>query len=340
MQMDNFEDLKNLLSQPKRIVLIPHRNPDGDAIGSTLAMAQYLTKKGHCCDIVSPNDFPKFLKWMEGAKNIHIAEYNPGNSRRLVENAELIFILDFNSIQRIDEVGEWLSRSKVPKVMIDHHQEPEQFDFMYSDTSIPATCQMVYNFMEAMGDLDLIDTSIAECIYTGIMTDTGNFRFRSTSGDTHRVVAHLMDTGIEIDKINNNVSDTQTISRMKLLSLALNSLEASEEHRSAFMFLTREQQINEGSQKGDTEGFVNYGLGLNDFVFSVIFIEDQQNDFIKISFRSKGNFDVNQFARNHFNGGGHVNAAGGRSDLNLKETIQKFKELLEEYKQELQQVTI
>lgn len=340
MQMDNFEDLKNLLSQPKRIVLIPHRNPDGDAIGSTLAMAQYLTKKGHCCDIVSPNDFPKFLKWMEGAKNIHIAEYNPGNSRRLVENAELIFILDFNSIQRIDEVGEWLSRSKVPKVMIDHHQEPEQFDFMYSDTSIPATCQMVYNFMAAMGDLDLIDTSIAECIYTGIMTDTGNFRFRSTSGDTHRVVAHLMDTGIEIDKINNNVSDTQTISRMKLLSLALNSLEASEEHRSAFMFLTREQQINEGSQKGDTEGFVNYGLGLNDFVFSVIFIEDQQNDFIKISFRSKGNFDVNQFARNHFNGGGHVNAAGGRSDLNLKETIQKFKELLEEYKQELQQVTI
>lgn len=340
MQMDNFEDLKNLLSQHKRIVLIPHRNPDGDAIGSTLAMAQYLTKKGHCCDIVSPNDFPKFLKWMEGAKNIHIAEYNPGNSRRLVENAELIFILDFNSIQRIDEVGEWLSRSKVPKVMIDHHQEPEQFDFMYSDTSIPATCQMVYNFMEAMGDLDLIDTSIAECIYTGIMTDTGNFRFRSTSGDTHRVVAHLMDTGIEIDKINNNVSDTQTISRMKLLSLALNSLEASEEHRSAFMFLTREQQINEGSQKGDTEGFVNYGLGLNDFVFSVIFIEDQQNDFIKISFRSKGNFDVNQFARNHFNGGGHVNAAGGRSDLNLKETIQKFKELLEEYKQELQQVTI
>lgn len=340
MQMDNFEDLKNLLSQPKRIVLIPHRNPDGDAIGSTLAMAQYLTKKGHSCDIVSPNDFPKFLKWMEGAKNIHIAEYNPGNSRRLVENAELIFILDFNSIQRIDEVGDWLSRSKVPKVMIDHHQEPEQFDFMYSDTSIPATCQMVYNFMEAMGDLDLIDTSIAECIYTGIMTDTGNFRFRSTSGDTHRVVAHLMDTGIEIDKINNNVSDTQTISRMKLLSLALNSLEASVEHRSAFMFLTREQQINEGSQKGDTEGFVNYGLGLNDFVFSTIFIEDQQNDFIKISFRSKGNFDVNQFARKHFNGGGHVNAAGGRSDLDLKGTIQKFKGLLEEYKQELQEVKI
>ena len=340
MQMNNFEELKELLSQPKRIVLLPHRNPDGDAIGSTLAMSHYLSKKGHECNIVAPNDFPKFLKWMEGAKNIHIAEYNPGNSRRLIENAELIFILDFNSIQRIDEVGEWLQRSKVPKILIDHHQEPEQFDFMYSDTKIPATCQMVYNFIDAMDDLNLIDIPIAECIYTGIMTDTGNFRFRSTSGDTHRVVAFLMDKGIDIDKINNNVSDTQTVSRMKLLSLSLNSMEASLEHRTAYMYLTREQQFEFGSQKGDTEGFVNYGLGLNDFIFSVIFIEDQQKDFIKISFRSKGNFDVNQFARNHFNGGGHVNAAGGRSDLSLDETIEKFKELLEQYKEELQSVKI
>lgn len=340
MQMNNFDELKVLLSQPKRIVLLPHRNPDGDAIGSTLAMSHYLTKKGHDCNIVSPNDFPKFLKWMDGAKNIHIAEYNPGNSRRLIESAELIFILDFNTIQRIDEVGDWLQRSKVPKVLIDHHQEPEQFDFMYSDTSIPATCQMVYNFIEAMGDLELIDVPIAECIYTGIMTDTGNFRFRSTSGDTHRVIAHLMDKGIENDKINNNVSDTQTLSRMKLLSLSLNSMEAYEKYRTAFMFLTREQQTTYGSQKGDTEGFVNYGLGLNDFVFSVFFIEDQQNDFIKISFRSKGTFDVNQFARKHFNGGGHINAAGGRSDLSLEDTIQKFTDLLEEYKQELQDVKL
>lgn len=335
--MQNFDELKELLSKPKRIVLLPHRNPDGDAIGSTLAMTHYLSKLGHECEIIAPNDFPKFLKWMEGAKKINIAEYNPAKCRVLIERAELIFILDFNSITRIDEVGEWLQRSVVPKVMIDHHQEPEQFDFMYSDVSFPATCQMVYNFIDAMGDLDLIDKTIAECIYTGIMTDTGNFRFRSTSASTHRVVAELLERGIEIDRIYNNVFDTQSPNRLKLLGLALDSLEVFPEHRASCICLTRKQQLEYGSQKGDTEGFVNYGLGINDYVFSVFFIEDQQKDFIKISFRSKGNFDVNAFARKHFNGGGHINAAGGRSELTMEETIRKFKELLDIYKEELQQ---
>lgn len=340
MQMRNFEELKRLLSKPKRIVLLPHKNPDGDAIGSTLAMSQYLTKLGHDCDVISPNDFPKFLKWMEGAKDIHIAEYNPGHSRRILEKAELIFILDFNSVLRIDEVGEWLKRSKAPKVMIDHHQEPEEFDFMYSDVQIPATCQMVFNFIKAMNHEDLIDKNIAECIYTGILTDTGSFRFRSTSADTHRVVAELMEKEIDIDKINNEIYDNQSVVRMKLLGLTLNSLESFPEHRTAIMNLTRIEQTEFGMQKGDTEGFVNYGLGINNNVFSVFFIEDHQHDFIKISFRSKGSFDVNQFARKHFNGGGHVNAAGGRSDLGMEETIEKFKKLLEEYKHELKEVKI
>ncbi|MBA5628481.1 bifunctional oligoribonuclease/PAP phosphatase NrnA [Moheibacter sp. BDHS18] len=340
MQMENFDQLKNLLSQPKRIVLIPHRNPDGDAIGSTLAMLHYLSKLGHECEIVAPNDFPKFLKWMDGAKKINIGEYNPAKSRILIEKAELIFILDFNSIARIDEVGDWLQRSSAPKVMIDHHQEPEEFDFMYSDVTIPATCQMIYNFIEKMGDLDLIDKTIAECIYTGIMTDTGNFRFRNTSSATHRVVAELLDRGIEIDKINNNVFDTQSPNRLKLLGLALDSMETFPEHRASCMFLSREQQLEFSSQKGDTEGFVNYGLGINDFVFSVIFIEDQQHDYIKISFRSKGNFDVNTFARKHFNGGGHINAAGGRSELSKEETLAKFRALLNDYQEELKAVEI
>ncbi len=338
--MENFEELKKLLEHPRKIVILPHRNPDGDAIGSTLAMSHYLTKLGHECEIIAPNDFPKFLKWMDGAKKINIAEYNPAKCRILTEKAELIFILDFNSFGRIDEVGDWVKKSTVPKILIDHHQEPEQFDFMYSDVNIPATCQMVYNFIEKMDDLDLIDKTIAECIYTGIMTDTGNFRFRNTSAATHRVVANLLEKGIEIDKIYNNVFDTQSPNRLKMLGLALDSLEAFPEQRAACMHLTREQQLEYGSQKGDTEGFVNYGLGINDFVLSVIFIEDQQKDFIKISFRSKGNFDVNTFARKHFNGGGHINAAGGRSDLNMEETIQKFRELLDIYKEELQQVTL
>lgn len=340
MQMENFEELKKLLSQPRRIVILPHRNPDGDAIGSTLAMSHYLSKLGHECEIVAPNDFPKFLKWMDGARKITIAEYNPKKGRAIVENAELIFILDFNNLSRIDELGNWVRKSKVPKVMIDHHQEPDQFDFMYSDVTIPATCQMVYNFMDTMGNLDLLDKTISECIYTGIMTDTGNFRFRNTSASTHRVVAHLLEKGIEIDQINNNVYDTQSPGRLKLLGLALDSMKTFPESRTAFMYLTRKQQLEYSSQKGDTEGFVNYGLGINNFVFSVIFIEDQQHDFIKISFRSKGNFNVNEFAREHFNGGGHINAAGGRSDNDMEQTLTKFQNLLEQYKDRLQAVEI
>lgn len=340
MQMRNFEELKSLLSEPKRIVLLPHRNPDGDAIGSTLAMRLYLSKLGHSCEVISPNDFPKFLKWMEGAKDIQIAEYNPGHSRRTIEKAELIFLLDFNTTARIDEVGEWLDRSEAPKVLIDHHQEPDQFDFMYSDVEMPATCQMVYKFIESMGHLDLIDVSLAECIYTGILTDTGGFRYRTTSAETHRIVANLLEKGLNLDKIYNEVYDNQSVGRLKLLGVTLDSLIAMPDYRTAYMKLTRAEQAEYGMQKGDTEGFVNYGLGINNNVLSVFFIEDQQRDFIKISFRSKGGFDVNQFARKHFNGGGHISAAGGRSDLGMEETIEKFVKILEGYKQELEEVEI
>lgn len=340
MQMQNFEELKSLLSEPKRIVLLPHRNPDGDAIGSTLAMRLYLSKLGHSCEVISPNDFPKFLKWMEGAKDIQIAEYNPGHSRRTIEKAELIFLLDFNTTARIDEVGEWLDRSEAPKVLIDHHQEPDQFDFMYSDVEMPATCQMVYKFIESMGHLDLIDVSLAECIYTGILTDTGGFRYRTTSAETHRIVANLLEKGLNLDKIYNEVYDNQSVGRLKLLGVTLDSLIAMPDYRTAYMKLTRAEQAEYGMQKGDTEGFVNYGLGINNNVLSVFFIEDQQHDFIKISFRSKGGFDVNQFARKHFNGGGHISAAGGRSDLGMEETIEKFVKILEGYKQELEEVEI
>lgn len=335
MQMTRFEELKNLLSKPKQIVILSHRNPDGDAIGSSLAMNHYLTRLGHKCDMIVPNEFPKFLKWMDGAKDIQIAEYGPSNSRNLVENAELIFILDFNTTSRIDEVGQWVEKSTAPKVMIDHHQQPQEFDFMYSDTEIPATCQMIYNFIEAMGHLDLIDRSIGECIYTGIMTDTGNFRFKNTSAATHRIVADLMDKGVEADRVYNHIFNTQSPDRLRLLGKVLGSIRILPEYRTAFMYLTRKQQLKYNTQKGDTEGFVNYGLGIENFIFSVIFIEDMQKNFYKISFRSKGNFDVNEFARKYFNGGGHINAAGGRSDLTLKETLDKFEKLLEQHKEEL-----
>ncbi len=332
MQMTRFEELKEMLANPMKIAILSHRNPDGDAIGSTLAMRHYLTALGHSCEIIVPNEFPKFLKWMDGAKNIQIAEYSPGLSRATIEKADLIFILDFNTTSRIDEVGSWVEKSKAHKVMIDHHQQPQQFDFMYSDTQSPATCQMIYKFIESMGDTALIDRKIGECIYVGILTDTGNFRFRNTTSETHRIVADLMDKGVEADLVYDRIFNTQSADRIRLLGKVLSSVRILPEYRTAYMYLTRQEQLKYNTQKGDTEGFVNYGLGIENFVFSVIFIEDMQKDFYKISFRSKGDFDVNEFARKHFNGGGHINAAGGRSDMKLKETLDKFEELLEEYK--------
>lgn len=341
MQMTNFEELKALLkSTPKKIAILPHKNPDGDAIGSTLAMFHYLNKLGHTCNIVSPNDFPKFLKWMPSAKDIVIADYRPKVAEAIIHQAELIFILDFNTVKRIDDLGNWVERSKAPKILIDHHREPDTFDFMYSDIEMPATCQMVYNFINAMNDLDKIDKDIAECIYTGIMTDTGGFRFRNTSADTHRIVAELIDKGVEVDKVTSYVNDSQTQGRLKLLSLTLNNLTFLPEYRTAFMFLKREDLLKNGFQKGDTEGFVNYGLSVENFVFSVIFIEDTHHNFIKISLRSKSDFDVNEFSRKHFNGGGHINAAGGRSDMNMEETIAYFQSLLTDYKEKLAHIVI
>lgn len=335
MQMTHFEELKKLLSEPKQIAILSHRNPDGDAIGSVLSTYHYLTKLGHNCNMIVPNEFPKFLKWMHGTKDIQIAEYNQAKSKNIIEDAELIFILDLNTTDRLDELGEWVDKSNAQKVLIDHHQQPQQFDFMYSDTKIPATCQMIYKFIAAMGHLDKIDQKTGECIYAGILTDTGNFRFKNTSSETHRIVAELLDKGVESDKIYNLIFNTQSPDRIRLLGKVLSSLRIFPEFRTAYMFLTRETQLKYNTQKGDTEGFVNYGLGIDNFVFSVIFIEDMQKDFYKISFRSKGDFDVNEFARKHFNGGGHINAAGGRSDMHLKKTLDKFEKLLEEYKEKL-----
>ncbi|HEY4538973.1 MAG TPA: DHH family phosphoesterase [Faecalibacter sp.] len=340
MQMTNFDALKELLSTPKKIAILPHKNPDGDAIGSTLAMYHYLRKHQHTCNIVAPNDFPKFLKWLPSAKEIVIADYQPKRAEAIIHQADIIFILDFNTVTRIDDLGNWVERSKAPKVLIDHHREPDQFDFMYSDIEMPATCQMVYNFIEAMGDVDLIDDVIAPCIYTGMMTDTGGFRFRNTSSSTHRIVADLIDRGVEVDKVTSYVNDSQSEARLKLLSLTLNNLTFLPEYRTAFMFLKREDLLENGFQKGDTEGFVNYGLSVENYIFSVIFIEDTVHNFIKISLRSKGDFDVNELSRKYFNGGGHMNAAGGRSDVPMEETIQFFKSILPEYQESLLKVEI
>lgn len=323
-------DINQLLIPENKIVIITHYNPDGDAIGSSLGLKHYLKAKGLDAEVVVPNDFPKFLKWMPEAKKITIADYKRKKAWEMIDAADVIFILDFNASHRAGNlVGPWIERAEGVKILIDHHQQPENFDFVYSDTTIPATSQMVYHFIDAMEDRELVNKDIAECLYTGIMTDTGGFRFRSTSAATHHIIADLIEKGADPAMISASIWDTNTVSRLHLLSLILSRIEIVKDGKVAILYLKRDELKEFGFEKGDTEGFVNYGLSVLGTRMSAFFMEDLYEDFIKISFRSKDDVDVNQFSRKYFNGGGHINAAGGKYFKNIYETIEDFKEKIQ-----------
>ena len=323
-------DINQLLKPENKIVIITHYNPDGDAIGSSLGLKHFLKQKGLQADVIVPNDFPKFLKWMPEAKKIIIADYKRKQAGEAIYNADVIFILDFNASNRSGNlVGPWLEKARATKILIDHHQQPEDFDFVYSDTTIPATSQMVYHFIEALDEEKLVNQDVADCLYTGIMTDTGGFRFRSTSATTHRIIANLIEKGADPAMITSNTWDTNTVSRLHLLSLILSRIEVVKDGKVAILWLKRDELKEFGFQKGDTEGFVNYGLSIMGTQVSAFFMEDLYEDFIKISFRSKEDVDVNQFSRKYFNGGGHINAAGGKYFKSIEDTIEDFKEKIE-----------
>ena len=324
-------DIRKFLNPENKIVIITHYNPDGDAIGSSLGLKHFLKAKGVDAEVVVPNDFPKFLKWMPEAKKITIADYKRKKAADLIFEANVIFILDFNASHRAGNlVGPWIEKSKATKILIDHHQQPEDFDFVYSDTKIPASSQMIYHFIEALGEENFVNEDISNCLYTGIMTDTGGFRFRSTSATTHRIIANLIEQGADPATITSNTWDTNTVSRLHLLSLILSRIEIVKDGKVAILWLKRNELKEFGFEKGDTEGFVNYGLSILGTKMAVFFMEDLYEDFIKISFRSKDEVDVNQFARKYFHGGGHINAAGGKYFKNIEETIEDFKEKIEE----------
>jgi phosphoesterase RecJ-like protein len=324
-----LQEIKNLLLPENKVVIITHYNPDGDAIGSSLGLKHFLKTLGLEPIVIVPNDFPKFLKWMPEAKKTIIADYKRKMASDAIKDADVIFCLDFNAHNRIGIVGDWLANATAKKILIDHHQQPEDFDFVYSDVTIPATCQMIYHFIEALGKEDLVNQNIAECLYTGIMTDTGGFRFRSTSATTHRIVANLIEKGADPAMITSNTWDTNTVSRLHLLSLILGRIELVKDGKVAILYLKRDELKEFGFEKGDTEGFVNYGLSIAGTKMSAFFMEDLYEDFIKISFRSKDDVDTNAFARAHFNGGGHINASGGKYFKNIYETIEDFKSKIE-----------
>lgn len=341
MNQEYITEIATLISPEngvKNIVIVPHRNPDGDAYGSSLALYHFLRKKNHNVTVISPNDCPIFLKWLPAQEEILLFEPNISKSTKVLNQAEIVFTLDFNAFHRTGAQMEKALKSIQPTfVMIDHHQEPDDYaQYTFSDVNKSSTSEMIFDFIEALDELALIDETIATCIYTGIMTDTGSFRFPSTTSRTHSITATLLEKGADNAKIYNRVMDVNSYSRMQLLGRALENMKVVNDLKTAYITLSQNELDKYNYIKGDTEGFVNYALSLKGIIFAVIFIEDTKQKIIKISFRSKGTFSVNEFARTHFNGGGHTNAAGGRSDVSLSETVKNYLKILPNYKTELQ----
>lgn len=335
MKEEFINQWMELLSSPKKCVIIPHKNPDGDALGSTLALGRFLSKKGHHCQIISPNEYPKFLNWMPGQEDILCFNKNETLCKKHIEEADVFFTLDFNSLQRISPIDKYLTTATAPIVMIDHHEAPQDYPTLsYSDPAIGSTCEMVYNVMKTI-DPSTIDKAIGQCIYTGMMTDSGSFRFSSTTSTTHLIASELLALGINHAEIHQAIYDSARFERLQLLGITLGNLNRVENLQAVYTSLSQDELDRCHFQKGDTEGFVNYGLSLEGIQLAVIMIENKQEGMIKMSFRSKGSFDVNQFARQYFNGGGHKNAAGGMTHLSLAETTELLKDNLRKHREEL-----
>ena len=336
--MHNIAALTELLQHPKQILITTHHKPDADALGSSLGLAGYLKKKGHQVTVITPSDYPGFLNWMEGNEDVLI--YSAGNDalvQKIIQQVDVIFCLDFSALCRINEMGEYIRQAPATKVLIDHHLEPEDFaDITFSDTTAAATAELVFEVIRDMGDQHLIDVKIGECLYAGIMTDTGSFRHPSTSRKVHLIIAELLHIGVNTSNIHRLIYDSHTESRLRFLGYVLkDKLTVLREYKTAFIAISAQELKDYDSKTGDTEGLVNFALSIEGVVFAALLID--RSEAVKMSFRSVGDFSVNDFARKHFNGGGHRNAAGGISHLSLEETTQKLVGLLPLYQNELNQ---
>jgi len=326
-------EISEIISGNKKIVVIPHKSPDGDAISSCLALQMYLRKKGHEVSIVSPNDFPNFLKWMPNVNGVIDFENNKEEGSKLVAEADAIFCLDFNTPSRMgDPLWEVVQKVECPYVMIDHHPYPDDFaQWMLSDTSSCSTAQLIYEFIEMQGDLDMLDVDIAACIYCGIVTDSGSFRFSSVTARTHEIAADLINRGLKHHTVHESLFDVNTLDRLHLLGYAINEkLKVLPNIPVAVISLSTQEMHRFNAQKGYTEGLVNYALSVEGVEMAVFLREDK--NMVKLSFRSKGNLAVNEFASEHFNGGGHKYAAGGAIfDKNVDEVLAFLEEKITAY---------
>ena len=337
--MQTIEQFYQFLNQPFKAVITAHQKPDGDAMGSTLGLYHFLKQLGHDVTVISPTNWAQFLDWMPGVDQVIDFEANKNEASEIVAAADYVFCLDFNILHRTKHLEPVIRDAKALKILIDHHQQPDTPSFAYgiSDVKMSSTCEMVYDFIVQSGHSNLINIDIATCLYTGLMTDTGSFRFPSTTASVHKIVAHLKELGLQHAKIHENIYDNSTEGRLKFMGNAfLNRMTVLPEFKTAVMAIPKSDIYKFELKTGDTEGLVNYLLSIEGIKFAAILIDREEER--KWSFRSKGNFDVNIFARTHFEGGGHANAAGGRSSKSVDETLNDFKTIIENYKSQLTQL--
>lgn len=336
MKKKDIITIQSALAISKKIAIISHYNPDGDAVGSSLALYHYFKESGFEVDVILPNPFPDFLSWMPGSDRIVIAECEKERAQKIVKNADMLLITDMNAPHRSGKILEpTIINSKAFKVLIDHHVAPDiEVDVMFSTVKTSSSCELVYRFLfDYLKRGTVLTKELATCIYVGIITDTGSLTYACNDYKTYLILSKLIRAGIDGEAIHRLVYDNYGASRIQLLGLSLQRMRVLKEYGTAYIYLSSQDLKDNDYKMGDTEGFVNYGLTIKFVQFAAIFI--QRGDRIRISFRSKGNFDVNQFAREHFNGGGHRNASAAYHHDTLENTMAYFESLLPQYQEEL-----
>ena len=335
--MQSIQAFYPTLTDPKKVAITTHQKPDGDAMGSSLGLYHFLIQLGHSVTVISPTNWAGFLKWMPACDKVVDFELSKEVATKLMQEADILFCLDFNVLHRTKNLEPVLANLTCTKILIDHHQQPQQdyFDYGVSNIAKSSTSEMVYDLIVDSGYLNKVNQEVAQCLYTGVMTDTGSFRFPSTTASVHHMVANLKETGFNHTLVHENIYDNFLENRLRFTGHALlNKLEVFYEFNTAFIAISKNELLRFQVKTGDTEGLVNYLLSIQGIKLGALVIDRDEER--KWSFRSKGGFDVNTFARQHFEGGGHFNAAGGRSSDSLDTTIRKFIQVLKQYEEQLQ----
>ena len=338
--MQLINNLYSQLATLKKVIITMHQKPDGDAMGSTLGLYHFLKQFGHEVTVISPTNWASFIGWMPGVNNVLDYERQTEISDELIKNADWLFCLDFNTLSRTKKMEDALEAANGERILIDHHREPQEEKFAYgiSDIGKSSTCEMVYDFIVNSGNAAKITDEVAQCLYAGVMTDTGSFRFPSTTASVHRMVAHLKELGLTHSPIHEALFDNGSEARLRFIgNVLLNRMEVFYEFNTALIAIPQQDLIKFDIKTGDTEGLVNYPLSIEGIKLAAIIID--RGEERKCSFRSKGEFDVNTFARTYFNGGGHFNAAGGATTDSLEKAVNDFKTAIAEHRKELSTYT-